>query len=158
MTRIISALATTLLAAGLSAQTFAAELPTSAIFKDEEASQQDVQRVNALADLGRLLGLGRRRHYEYSSRRNYRHYGYSSYSYGRDYYRNYGYPSYSYGRDYGYSPYYRYYGYSSYSYGRDYYRNYGYPSYSYGRHSGYSPLYRYYGGHGSRRGHSFGRH
>ncbi len=106
MTRIISVLATTLLAAGLSAQTFAAELPTSAIFNDEEALQQDVQRVNAsqqhvqgvLGDLGRLLGLGRQRHY--SSRRNYRHYGYSSYSYGRDYYRNYGYPSYSYGRDY----------------------------------------------------------
>ncbi len=106
MTRIISILATTLLAAGLSAQTFAAELPTSAIFNDEEATQQDVQRVNAsqqnvqsiLGDLGRLLGLGRRRHY--SSRRNYRHYGYSSYSYGRDYG----------GRDYGYSPYYRYYG------------------------------------------------
>ena len=38
------------------------------------------------------------------------------------------------------------------------YRHYGYPSYSYGRHYGYSPYYRYYGGHGSRRGHSFGRH
>ncbi len=116
MTRIISVLATTLLAAGLSAQAFAAELPTSAIINDAEASQQDVQRVNAsqpdvqrvLRDLGRSLGLGRRRHYEYSSRRNYRHYGY--------------------------------------------------PSYSYGRHYGYSPYYRYYGGHGSRRGHSFGRH
>ncbi len=69
------------------------KIPTSANFNDEDASQQDVQRV--LGDLGRLLGLGRRRHYEYSSRRNYRHYGY---------------PSYSYGRDYGYSPYYRYYG------------------------------------------------
>ena len=128
MTRIISVLATTLLAAGLSAQTFAAELPTSAIFNDEEASQQDVQRVNAsqqdvqrvLVDLGRRLGPGRRRHYDYRSRRNYRHYGYPSYSFGR--------------------------------------QHYGYPSYSYGRHYGYSPYYRYYGGHGSRRGHSFGRH
>ncbi len=50
MTRIISALATTLFAAGLAAQTLAAELPTSAIFNDNDASQQDVQRV--LGDLG----------------------------------------------------------------------------------------------------------
>ena len=50
MTRINSVLATTLLAAGLSAQTLAAELPTSANFNDEDASQQDVQRV--LGDLG----------------------------------------------------------------------------------------------------------
>ncbi len=50
MTRIISVLATTLLAAGLSAQAFAAELPTSANFNNEYASQQDVQRV--LGDLG----------------------------------------------------------------------------------------------------------
>ncbi len=113
MTRIISVLATTLLAAGLSAQTFAAELPTSAIFNYEEASQQDIQRVNAsqqdvqrvLVDLGRRLG--RRRHYDYSSRRNYRHYGYPSYSYSRQHYC---YPSYSFGRHYRYSPYYRYHG------------------------------------------------
>ncbi len=50
MTRIISVLATTLFAAGLAAQTLAAELPTRANFNDEEASQQDVQRV--LGDLG----------------------------------------------------------------------------------------------------------
>ncbi len=48
MTRIISVLATTLFAAGLAAQTLAAELPTSANLSD--ASQQDVQRV--LGDLG----------------------------------------------------------------------------------------------------------
>ena len=53
MTRIISVLATTLLAAGLSAQTFAAELPTSAIVNDEDASRQNVQRV--LGDLSRRL-------------------------------------------------------------------------------------------------------
>ena len=47
MTRIISALATTLFAAGLAAQTLAAELPTSANFND---NQQDVRRV--LGDLG----------------------------------------------------------------------------------------------------------
>ena len=50
MTRIISVLATTLFAAGLAAQTLAAELPTRANFLDEEASQQDVHRV--LGDLG----------------------------------------------------------------------------------------------------------
>ncbi len=48
MTRMISVLATTLFAAGLAAQTLAAELPTSANLND--ASQQDVQRV--LGDLG----------------------------------------------------------------------------------------------------------
>ncbi len=48
MTRIISVLATTLLAAGLAAQTLAAELPTSAYFNGQ--SQQVVQR--ALGDLG----------------------------------------------------------------------------------------------------------
>ena len=50
MTRITSVLATALLAAGLSTQAFAAEMPTSGIFNDEEASRQDVQRV--LGDLG----------------------------------------------------------------------------------------------------------
>ncbi len=50
MTRIISVLATTLLTAGLSAQILAAELPTSANFNNEYASQQDVRRV--LGDLG----------------------------------------------------------------------------------------------------------
>ena len=48
MTRIISVLATALLAAGLAAQTLAAELPTSAFFNAQ--SQQAVQR--ALGDLG----------------------------------------------------------------------------------------------------------
>ena len=51
-------------------------------------------------------------------------------------------------------PFSRHYEYSS----RRNYRHYGYSSYSYGSHYGYSPYYRYYGGHGSRRGHSFGRH
>ncbi len=50
MTRMISVLAFTLLTAGLTAQTLAAELPTRANFIDEDASQQDVQRV--LGDLG----------------------------------------------------------------------------------------------------------
>ena len=53
------------------------------------------------------------------------------------------------------------YGYGSRRYGygsRRHYRHNGFPSYSYGRHYGYSPYYRYYGGHGSHRGHGFGRH
>ncbi len=48
MTRLISVLATTLLATGLAAQTLAAELPTNAFFNAQ--SQQAVQR--ALGDLG----------------------------------------------------------------------------------------------------------
>ena len=50
MTRITSVLATALLAAGLSTQAFAADMPTSGIFLDEDASRHDVQRV--LGDLG----------------------------------------------------------------------------------------------------------
>ncbi len=50
MTRITSVLATALLAAGLSTQAFAAEMPTSGIYLPDGASRQDVQRV--LGDVG----------------------------------------------------------------------------------------------------------